>query len=548
MSKKVAIYCRVSTVEQAEEGYSIDEQRRRNIEYCEKEGHEVFKVYEDRGISGKNISGRPGLKDLLQDANAGKFDLVIVWKLNRISRKLIDILNIVDTLDKNKIAFRSLTESFETETPAGKLQLNIMGAIGEFERGTIAENVKMGMIARAREGKWNGGKVLGYDIVEIPSEGKKRKETKLVINEKEAMTVRRIFELYSEGHGYKATVNRVNQEGHRSKKGNPFATATIKEILKNPVYIGKIRYNVRQDWNEKRRRNINPDPILVDGEHEAIIDTEIWEKVQIILNDRSKTHNRVYDSELILSGLLKCPVCGASMTVSMSTRKRKDGSKAVNEYYACGNWKNKGTAVCNSNSVKAEVADEVVINKLIETVNNELLLKKVINNINKNKSSKLKPKLDEMNLVNKEIDKLNGKKNSSIELFEDGILTKNELAERVKKLNEEIDTLKFRLDEIKQDVMLAEGEPVPFELVSQVMKKFGQVFNESSTRQQRKQLLNLLVSKVTIDKSRAIDTIELQINEDVIRYLVKEGSSEEDEDLSFFHVSMLNCTCLKFVI
>lgn len=115
----------------------------------------------------------------MQDANAGKFDLVIVWKLNRISRKLIDILNIVDTLDKNKIAFRSLTESFETETPAGKLQLNIMGAIGEFERGTIAENVKMGMMARAKEGKWNGGKVLGYDIVEIPSEGKRRKETKI---------------------------------------------------------------------------------------------------------------------------------------------------------------------------------------------------------------------------------------------------------------------------------------------------------------------------------------------------------------------------------
>mgnify|MGYP006959241502 CR=1 FL=1 len=92
------------------------------------------------------------------------------------------------------------------------------------------------------------------------------------------------------------------------------------------------------------------------------------------------------------------------------------------------------------------------------------------------------------------------------------------------------------------------NEPVPFELVSQVMKKFGQVFKESSTRQQRKQLLNLLVSKVTIDKSREIDTIELQINEDVIRYLMKEGSSEEDEDPSFFHVTMLNCKCLKFVI
>ena len=157
------------------------------------------------------------------------------------------------------------------------------------------------------------------------------------------------------------------------------------------------------------------------------------------------------------------------MTVSRSTRKRKDGTKAVNEYYACGNWKNKGTAVCNSNSVRAEVADEVVINKLIETVNNELLLKKVINNINKNKSSKLKPKLDEMNLVNKEIDKLNGKKNSSIELFEDGVLTKNELAERVKKLNEEIDTLKFRVDEFKARGNVSKRKPVPFELVSQVI-------------------------------------------------------------------------------
>ena len=547
MSKRVAIYCRVSTVEQAEEGYSLDEQRRRCIEYCEKEGHEVFKVYEDRGISGKNISGRPGLKDLLKDSNDKKFDLVVVWKLNRVSRRLIDILNIVDTLDKNSIAFRSLTESFETETPAGKLQLNIMGAIGEFERGTIAENVKMGMIARAREGKWNGGKVLGYDVVEIPSEGKKRKETKLVINEKEAMTVRRIFELYSEGYGYKATVNRVNKEGHKSKRGNAFSTASIKEILKNPVYVGKIRYNVRQDWNEKRRKNINPNPILVDGEHEAIIDNKTWEKVQIILKDRSKTHNRVYDSEFPLSGLLKCPVCGASMTISRSYHKRKDGTKKVAEYYACGNWKNKGTAVCNSNSIRAKVADEVVINKLIETINNELLLKKVINNINKNKSSKLKPKLDEMNVVNKEIDRLSSKKSSSIELFEDGILSKSELAERVKKLNEEIDTLKFRLDELKQDVMLAEGEPISFELVNQVIKKFGEVFKGSSTRQQRKQLLNLLVSKITIDKSRNIDSIELQINEDVIRYLMKEESSKKDGS-SFFHASMLNCTCLKFVI
>lgn len=164
MSKKVAIYCRVSTIEQAEEGFSIDSQYHNIKEYCKNQGHEIYNLYEDRGISGKNITNRPGIKQLLEDDTKNKFDLVVVWKLNRISRKLLDILNIVDLLNKHNIAFRSLTENFETETTSGKLQLNIMGAIGEFERETIAENVKMGLLARAREGRWNGGVVLGYTL------------------------------------------------------------------------------------------------------------------------------------------------------------------------------------------------------------------------------------------------------------------------------------------------------------------------------------------------------------------------------------------------
>ena len=164
MSKKVAIYCRVSTIEQAEEGLSIDSQYHNIKEYCKNQGHEIYNLYEDRGISGKNITNRPGIKQLLEDATKNKFDLVVVWKLNRISRKLLDILNIVDLLNKHNIAFRSLTENFETEKPSGKLQLNIMGAIGEFERETIAENVKMGLLSRAREGRWNGGVVLGYTL------------------------------------------------------------------------------------------------------------------------------------------------------------------------------------------------------------------------------------------------------------------------------------------------------------------------------------------------------------------------------------------------
>ena len=548
MSKKVAIYCRVSTTEQAEEGYSIDEQNIKIREYCEREGHEIYNLYEDRGISGKNITNRPGIKQLLQDATENKFDLVIVWKLNRISRKLLDILNIVELLNKHNIAFRSLTENFETETPSGKLQLNIMGAIGEFERETIAENVKMGLLARAKEGRWNGGVVLGYDLVELNNEGKKRKNTVLKINEKEANTVRRIFELYSQGHGYKAVVNRVNKEGHKTKRNGEFAVSTVKEILQNPVYIGKIRYNVRQDWSKKRRNNINPNPILSDGIHEPIIDVETWNKVQVILKERSKKHNKVYDCEFPLTGILKCPVCGAGMTINRSTAKRKDGTRRINEYYSCGNWKNKGTAVCNSNSIRVEVADEYVLNKIMELINDESILRKVIDNINNNKSTKLKPILEQLEQINKDIEKLIDKKSKNIELFEDGILDKSELSTRVKSINDDIEKLKYREQELKQDLQLAEGDPIPFEIVNEVMKKFKEVFFEMSTSQQRKQLIHLLVSKITINKKREIDSIEIQINDDVITYLMKDRLPKEQGNLFFLHLLGMNCVNFKIVI
>lgn len=548
MSKKVAIYCRVSTVEQAEEGYSIDEQNLKIREYCEREGHEIYNLYEDRGISGKNITNRPGIKQLLQDATENKFDLVIVWKLNRISRKLLDILNIVELLNKHNIAFRSLTENFETETPSGKLQLNIMGAIGEFERETIAENVKMGLLARAKEGRWNGGVVLGYDIVEIPNEGKKRKNTRLEINEKEANTVRRIFELYSQGYGYKAVVNRINKEGYKTKRNKQFAVSTVKEILKNPVYIGKIRYNVRQDWGKKRRNNINANPILSDGQHEPIIDIQTWNKVQVILKERSKKHNKIYDSEFPLTGILKCPVCGAGMTISRSTSRRKDGTKKVLEYYSCGNWKNKGTAVCNSNSIRVEVADEYVLNKIMTLINDKAILKKVIDNINKNKSTKIKPVVEELNSLTKEIDNLNSKKNKNIELFEDGILDKAELSTRVKSINDDIEKLKYREQELKQEVQLAEGEPISFELINEVMEKFKEVFLNMSTSQQRKQLIHLIVSQITMNEKREIDSIEIKINDDVITYLVKDELPKLNGDSSFLYLLGINRVNLKILI
>ncbi|MDU4075078.1 MAG: recombinase family protein [Clostridium perfringens] len=522
--KIIAIYCWVSTDEQAEFGYSIDEQKRLLEEWCKANDYIIYKCYSDRGISGKNIKDRPALKELLSDAKEGKFDMVISWKINRVSRKLEDVLKIVNLLEKNNITFKSYSEPFETDTPAGRMQFQMMALIGEFERGTIAQNVKMGMIAKAKSGNWCGGRVLGYDLVpnNSPEEEKKGKN-KLEINEKEAEIVRFIFNEYSKGKGYKAITNKMNKLGYKTKKGNNFSVGSIRDILTNPVYIGEIRYNVRQNWSEKRRRNINPNPIRVKGKHEAIIDRELWDKVQLILESKKGKPSRIYDGEYPLTGILRCPKCGAGMVISRTTNTLADGTKKRIAYYCCGNWKNKGTSVCNSNTIRVDKANEYVFKKIEELVSNEAMIKAVVKNINKERKDKVKPAKRLLGDIDKELEKLDKRKRKIFEAYEDDILTKEEFQTRKDELNEKIRILeeekKPLLNTISEDV----SEEIPYEFIKDILMNFSKVLNSSVSREQQKKLLHMIISEITMNESREIDSIKLNINDKLVEYLVKEG-------------------------
>ena len=522
--KIIAIYCRVSTDEQAEFGYSIDEQKRLLEEWCKANDYIIYKCYSDRGISGKNIKDRPALKELLSDAKEGKFDMVISWKINRVSRKLEDVLKIVSLLEKNNITFKSYSEPFETDTPAGRMQFQMMALIGEFERGTIAQNVKMGMIAKAKSGNWCGGRVLGYDLVpnNSPEEEKKGKN-KLEINEKEAEIVRFIFNEYSKGKGYKAITNQINKLGYKTKKGNNFSVGSIRDILTNPVYIGEIRYNVRQNWSEKRRRNINPNPIRVKGKHEAIIDRELWDKVQLILESKKGKPSRIYDGEYPLTGILRCPKCGAGMVISRTTNTLADGTKKRIAYYCCGNWKNKGTSVCNSNTIRVDKANEYVFKKIEELVSNEAMIKAVVKNINKERKDKVKPAKRLLGDIDKELEKLDKRKRKIFEAYEDDILTKEEFQTRKNELNEKIRILeeekKPLLNTISEDV----SEEIPYEFIKDILMNFSKILNSSVSREQQKKLLHMIISEITMNESREIESIKLNINDKLVEYLVKEG-------------------------
>ncbi|WP_415308531.1 recombinase family protein [Clostridium perfringens] len=522
--KLIAIYCRVSTEEQSENGYSIDEQERLLEEWCKKMGYVIYKCYSDRGISGKNIKDRPALKELLSDAKAGKFDMVISWKINRVSRKLEDVLKIVNLLEKNNITFKSYSEPFETDTPAGRMQFQMMALIGEFERGTIAQNVKMGMIAKAKSGNWCGGRVLGYDLVpnNSPEEEKKGKN-KLEINEKEAEIVRFIFNEYSKGKGYKAITNKMNKLGYKTKKGNNFSVGSIRDILTNPVYIGEIRYNVRQNWSEKRRRNINPNPIRVKGKHEAIIDRELWDKVQLILESKKGKPSRIYDGEYPLTGILRCPKCGAGMVISRTTNTLADGTKKRIAYYCCGNWKNKGTSVCNSNTIRVDKANEYVFKKIEELVSNEAMIKAVVKNINKERKDKVKPAKRLLGDIDKELEKLDKRKRKIFEAYEDDILTKEEFQTRKDELNEKIRTLEEEKKPLLNTISDEVSEDIPYEFIKDILMNFSKILNSSVSREQQKKLLHMIISEITMNESREIDSIKLNINDKLVEYLVKEG-------------------------
>lgn len=521
--KRAAIYARVSTTEQAEEGYSIDEQVRVLREMCEREGYIVYKEYVDRGISGKDIKGRPALQQLLYDAQHKSFDVVLVWKMNRLSRKLNDLMNIIEKLKTKNIAFRSYTERYETESPSGKLLFHMMGAIAEFERDNISQNVKMGMIARAKEGSWNGGQVLGYDVVSVPSDNRKRKTSKLVINEKEAQTVRKIFNLYIQGNGYKSIANRLNKEGYRTKKNKAFSINGVKTILSNPIYAGYIRYNVRRDWNEKRRNNINPNPVIVKGQHEPIITEEIWEKAKNIMKNRSGKPNRIHSGEFPLTGILKCPVCGAGMVLGRTTNRNKDGTKRVLEYYVCGAWKNKGTAVCHSNSVRTDYADKYVLQKLAELANNDVLIQRIVENINRKNKDGLTPLQQEYETLKKSLSTIQTKKDKVLGLYEDGVISKDDLVSRLSSLNHEKEQLEERLTPIEKQMVQGGIPNINFRVVKQVMQNFMTAYKEALTQEQRKQLLHLLIHQITISENRKIDTIQIQLNKEVVKHFTING-------------------------
>lgn len=410
---KAALYIRVSTEEQAEEGQSVPAQLETLKQYCSAFGIEVYDIYTDLGLSGKRLKDRMELARLMEDCIGRRFNLVLVWKISRLSRNLKDLLYLIDLFERNDVNFTSCSEKFDTSTPVGRMTLQLLGSIAEFERNTIVENVKLGLGEFARKGG-KASTVLGYDNV----------SKRLVINEEEAGIVRLIFSLYTEaGMNFSAIARYLNELGCRTKRGSEFRGSGISYIIQNPVYIGVNRHRINKE-----------NSYLVKAMHPPIIDSILWSKTQETISGQSKSgtiNMRSSDTSLFE---VTCMMCKMPMKIFYTFSR---GKKYI--YYRCYNCSN----YVNVENLKKAISDTVIKameNYSLQNFVNRLLFKR-------NSSNELSN--IEITAIDSEINRLKKSKARYLSLFEGYKLTDSKtFIDRISEIEELLNALENKKLEI----------------------------------------------------------------------------------------------------
>lgn len=349
---RCAIYTRKSTSEGLDQAFnSLDAQRESAEAYIASQKHLGWQIlpdrYDDGGFSGGTIE-RPAMQRLIEDIHAGKIDCVVVYKVDRLSRSLLDFARLIKLFEEKRVHFVSVTQHFNTADSMGRLTLNILLSFAQFEREVIAERTRDKIAAARRRGQWLGGRpILGYDL--------DRQRHRLVVNPVEAEQVRGIFKLYLRHESLVRVAQEGNARGWRTKawtteKGEPqggksFDKARVNYLLTNVAYLGQVRH----------KDQVYP------GEHEAIVDQVVWDQVQAILARNARTAGAMVRNKhgALLKGLLRCKACDAAMVHSAANR----GSRQY-RYYVCTKAQKNGHACCPTKSVSAPSIERAMLDRL----------------------------------------------------------------------------------------------------------------------------------------------------------------------------------------
>ncbi|WP_308636152.1 recombinase family protein [Paenibacillus silvisoli] len=451
---KTAIYTRVSTEEQAKEGYSIDAQESRLKDFARSQGWEIADMYVDDGYSAKDLE-RPEMKRLIKDIKKGKIDVVLVYKLDRLVRSVLNLHELLQIFDKHDVKFRSATEMFDTTSAMGRFFITLVGAMAQWERENLAERVKMGMEQKHQNGERNGGPIpFGYD---------RSSDGKLVKNEEEGKILMRIFEMHKK-MSLRSVAIKLNNEGHQNREGR-WNYSTLQYIASNPVYYGKLR------WDDE----------IVDGDHEPYITEEAFLELQNIRTSRFVSRSKTTNG-YIYTGVLRCGKCGSRMIGTGSRRK-----KSFIKSYKCMGKTMYGT--CDLKAMHESRIDEAVFSLFWDIENFKGLFK-----LPKNKGSE--DTADTANQIKKELDAIKNRKKRLHMAFANGAIELTEMDEYLKEDKEREAILRMQLegltDEETGTVWTEEGLTEQLEMIKDAWPKI-------KDDQAKRNFIHRLFTSITVE-------------------------------------------------
>lgn len=525
-----AIYARKSVYTETSE--SIASQIQRCIEYCKMRGWDYFIYNQDEGFSGKDTF-RPDFQKMMRDAAEGKFQYIISYKLDRISRSILDFSDFITTLQELGINYVSITENFDTSTPVGRAMMYIVAVFAQLERETIAERVRDNMVDRAKEGHWNGGPVnYGFDRVEETQllNGKVKKQSKLVINEYEKNNIVKFFNWYLEPDGsVRNCVMRANKEGIKTKNGLNWNTNQMARLLSNPKYCiadtkaydyykyhtevqiasskedfdgyhGLQYYNRRKPHKKTTRVKDESEWILAVGDHAGIIPSDIWIEVQHKINrNKDKAPRLGTGKKGLFPNLIKCKKCGSSMTYYIS-KKSKNADGYDYAYYRCRKRESQGKHLCNQKNIRADYIENAVINQLKAICSDREFIENAVKKAQDDLQKAKEPLLKEASLLMARLESNNREIKNLVIALGKNTLPHAVIEERINELDKENEELKSQLDEIDKRVNLP-GDSINIEYVLNSLKIFNESFDKMDFEEKR-QFLQCLIESIEVDDDK----------------------------------------------
>jgi site-specific DNA recombinase len=464
---RVAIYGRVSTEEQAQEGFSIAAQKEKLTAFVQSQDWDIYDYYIDEGVSAKDTD-RPELQRMLRDIRDRKIDVVLVYRLDRLTRSVLDLYQLLQEFERYDVKFKSATEVYDTTTAIGRLFITLVAALAQWERENLAERVKFGQEQMVNELKRPGGRPpYGFDLV----------DGTLVINEQEAPIVREIFDRYIHGTGLDSIAADLNLRGIPTKFGKEWSKVTVQNLLQNQTYYGALRWNYRKGG---RKVNSPEDWVIIEGVYDPIIDKATFETAQKVMQSRRLKHPRELASDFIFSGVLHCARCGGSMYGK--TTRSKHGEKVYEQrHYICKNVKEKK---CNAPMIREEFLERYFLDEL-DTRQNELSARKAV------KRQKSAPKR-ETDSIEKQIAKLNERRKRWQLAFAEGLIEIEEFRERVAEERQKEQELRRQLEQHANETSLTD------EQILSVIRNIKLAW-DYATPAEKKQLVSILVKSMAVE-------------------------------------------------